>query len=284
MQMGFAGKNDSECASSLEPWSNPSAWHQARCPNMPTRELLWRGDRLSASPQVRAEPGAIPLPKTHFDPALSKCESWCTPDVHMPGKSPSHCYASSCHQCDWCKGQPGSNVTNSPYYNPKSPDDAPVKGPEPSVLEHPLLLAMTLQDEDFEGGAPPVGAPTLSAVPSPLDATPEPAPGRSPLLYALASVGAAALAAAVGLLVAPTRAVKALSGPLFAVTEGHDAEGGRESTPYVGFPACTRETEGQRSWTLVRSRDTLAELTLPRGLTHRNRVGEGGDCTSCRER
>lgn len=200
MQMGFAGKNDSECASSLEPWSNPSAWHQARCPNMPTRELLWRGDRLSASPQVRAEPGAIPLPKTHFDPALSKCESWCTPDVHMPGKSPSHCYASSCHQCDWCKGQPGSNVTNSPYYNPKSPDDAPVKGPEPSVLEHPLLLAMTLQDEDFEGGAPPVGAPTLSAVPSPLDATPEPAaaPGRSPLLYALASVGAAALAAAVG--------------------------------------------------------------------------------------
>lgn len=233
MQMGFAGKNDSECASSLEPWSNPSAWHQARCPNMPTRELLWRGDRLSASPQVRAEPGAIPLPKTHFDPALSKCESWCTPDVHMPGKSPSHCYASSCHQCDWCKGQPGSNVTNSPYYNPKSPDDAPVKGPEPSVLEHPLLLAMTLQDEDFEGGAPPVGAPTLSAVPSPLDATPEPAPGRSPLLYALASVGAAALAAAVGLLVAPTRAVKALSGPLFAVTEGHDGEGGRESTPYV---------------------------------------------------
>eukprot|EP00931_Biecheleriopsis_adriatica_P075523 TRINITY_DN4936_c0_g1_i1.p1 TRINITY_DN4936_c0_g1~~TRINITY_DN4936_c0_g1_i1.p1 ORF type:complete len:360 (-),score=37.33 TRINITY_DN4936_c0_g1_i1:58-1137(-) len=98
MNMGFNGHSDSPCSSAFEPHSNPTQWHQPPAPK-----------------------GAIGLPDIH----LSKCEHWCDPDVHLPGKSPSHCYASSCQKCLWCIGQPGN-------------------------VEHPIL--MNELEDNFDGG------------------------------------------------------------------------------------------------------------------------------------
>ena len=123
MNMGFDGKEGAECMSAFGEDTNPTKWKQAPAPK-----------------------GSV-----HLQPSYEKqCDPWCDPDVHLPGKSPSHCYASSCQRCDWCAGQPG---------NPPPP---------PTALFATAMLAaapseLDALDDSFDGGskqpaAVPVGA------------------------------------------------------------------------------------------------------------------------------
>ena len=66
MNMGFAGKEDSPCMSSLAPYTNPTSWKQGA-----------------------AKPGAVGLPPAPFN-VMSRCSEWCDPSIALPGKVGCH--------------------------------------------------------------------------------------------------------------------------------------------------------------------------------------------------
>ena len=126
MNMGFDGQVNGTCASAFAVHTNPTAWHQQPAPK-----------------------GAIGLPPIH----VTHCERWCDPSVHLPGASPSHCYASSCQKCDWCKGQPG-NQPPPPAPGPMQPGLSVLAVHPPTAVERSNDL-----DDSFDGGLPQSGLP-----------------------------------------------------------------------------------------------------------------------------